>query len=322
MQKVWALEQLINAKYLRLRADFFSLKNVLRFVLYMLTAVPSLLLGAEGRTPSDGLIISSFTIPNDWVGKLLPKHPHRSLIPPQSEIHGYQLSPRDAKDLSKARLIIGLSPELEPWLASWVKANQKEGIMRWLSDEEQPHAHEGHSHDDPHLWTDPRKVLEAVGRLRGYLKQDFPGEDLESNYQQVFKEYEAVDKTLQEAFQTVPPDKRVLITQHPNLGLFAKRYGLTVAGTIVSSSSAEAADPSARHFAQLLAMIKARGIRVIVVDAGQNSALAQRLAQDAGLPEPLALSFEALAPPGQEGSTWAAMMLRNGRLIQQALLRP
>ena len=66
-------------------------------------------------------------------------------------------------------------------------------------------------------------------------------------------------------------------------------------------------------------LIRREGIRVIVTDAGQSDAFAQRLAEDAGLPPPLSLSFEYLEPAGRPGDSWTGMMLHNGRRLHEAL---
>lgn len=296
------------------------MKSILR-CLYVLIGFS--LLQAE-PVRSGKAVISSFTIPNDWVAKLLPDCDHRSLVPPLSEIHGFQISPQSAKELRKADLIVGLSPSLEPWLADWAKANDRERYVCWLNETASPAEpqHTGHQHADPHIWTDPRGVLTVLRKLHERLRKEFPEEYSEVNYHKLFTEIKSVDETLAKAFAAVPVERRRLVTQHPNLGLFACRYGLTIAGTILDSSSAEAADASARHYSRLLAKIRAENIRVIVADEGQKHDFALRLAADAGLPDPLILNFESLAPAGQPGDTWSGMMLRNGLLIRDALLRP
>ena len=131
----------------------------------------------------------------------------------------------------------------------------------------------------------------------------------------------AVDNELSQLFRQIPPNKKAFISHHANLGQFAKHFGLTVAGTIIASGSGESADPSARHFSELLALIRKQKIRVIVTDAGQGDAFARRLTEDAGLPPPVSLSFEYLEPPGQPGDTWTSMMLANGKQLHQALLK-
>jgi ABC-type Zn uptake system ZnuABC Zn-binding protein ZnuA len=158
-----------------------------------------------------------------------------------------------------------------------------------------------------------KSLAERLQKIGGSL-------DTQNAYQQYLKEIDAVDNELGRLFRQVAPDQRVFISQHANLGHFAKRFGLTVAGTIIASGSGESADPSARHFSDLLALIRKQKIRVIVTDAGQNDAFARRLTEDAGLPPPLSLSFEYLEPPGRPGDTWSSMMLTNGKRLHQALL--
>ena len=86
-----------------------------------------------------------------------------------------------------------------------------------------------------------------------------------------------------------------------------------------ATGSTESDNPSARHFSELLALIRREVIRVIVTDAGQSDIFARRLAEDAGLPPPLSLSFEYLEPAGRPGDSWTGMMLLNGRRLHEAL---
>lgn len=267
------------------------------------------------------VVISSFSIINDWVQVLGGKEfESYSIIPPRSEAHGFQLSPRHVKDLRRATLIVGLSPEFEPWLAAWAKANPGSGSVLWLHGENHP-AMDGHQCATiPHPWTDPVEVRKMVKLLAESLQKLKGASHSQDAYQQYLKEVNAVEYELKELFGQVPPDQRAFISHHANLDQFASRFGLTVAGTIIAGGSGESADPSAHHFSSLLALIRKQKVRVVVTDAGQNEAFARRLTEDAGLPAPLSLSFESLASPGQPGDTWVSMMRTNGRRLQEALL--
>ncbi len=272
--------------------------------------------------PAKPLVISSFTIVADWVQVLARKEVELvNLVPSHSETHGYQLNARNARDLRRASLIVGMSPTLEPWLEAWAKANARTDRLVWLFDDRTT-AHKNHMHgSDPHAWTDPAEVKKMTRLLADRLGRLLPSNNTETTYQQYVKEIERVDEELRRLFATLPADRRNLVTQHANLGHFAGSYGLRIAKTILTSSSAESADPSARHFSELLALIRREGIRVIVTDAGQSDAFAQRLAEDAGLPAPLALSFEYLEPAGHPCDSWTGMMLHNGRRLHEALSR-
>ncbi len=278
-------------------------------------------LGGQAYAQEKPVVVSSFSVIEDWVqvigGKGLESI---SIIPRRSEAHGFQLSPRNAKDLRRATLIVALSPEFEPWLAAWGKANHRSDSILWLHSGTDAHA--GHDCADiPHAWTDPIEVKKMVKILAERLQRTVGGIDTQNAYAQYLKEIETVDNTLGQLFRQIPPNKRAFISHHANLGQFAKRFGLTVAGTIIASGSGESADPSARHFSELLALIRKQEIRIIVTDTGQNDAFARRLTEDAGLPPPVSLSFEYLEPPGRPGDTWTSMMLTNGKRLHQALLK-
>jgi zinc/manganese transport system substrate-binding protein len=277
-------------------------------------------LAAAATEPAKPLVVSSFTIIDNWVQVIGDKQFELvNLVPSHSETHGYQLSARNARDLRRASLIVGMSPTLEPWLEAWAKSNGRETQLLWLFDDRDA-GHKGHAHgSDPHAWTNPAEVKKMTLILAKRLGSLSTNDSAEISYRQYVKEIDRVDEELRRLFSTLPAGRRNLVTQHANLSHFAQSYGLRIARTILTSSSAESADPSARHFSELLALIRREGIRVIVTDAGQSDAFAQRLAEDAGLPAPLALSFEYLEPAGRPGDTWVGMMLHNGRRLHEAL---
>lgn len=260
-------------------------------------------------------ITSSFTIPSEWVQRIMPQGvKHTCLVPANSELHGFQLSPQAVRQLSQSALVVGLNPDLEPWLAAWAKANRQEAKVVWIDLGEG-----GKAMKNPHGWTDPLHVKKMVETLERELKRRFPHLVSYHAINQLFKEINAVDSELNSLFQELPKDRRALVTQHPNLDPFAGRYGLQIPTTLLNSALAESADPSARHYSELLATIRREKIRLIISDEGQNDSLARRLCADAGLPPPLGLSFEFLTSNDPTKDSWSRMILRNGRKIHAAL---
>jgi ABC-type Zn uptake system ZnuABC Zn-binding protein ZnuA len=259
-------------------------------------------------------VVSSFTIPNEWVGRVTAhKITNLPLIPSGGELHGYSISAADSRILTKAKLIVGINPELEPWLANWAQANRREKDLLWLYPAPLP--------SGSHLWTVPAEVKRMITRLKMGL--DSAGiETSEDALGQVLREIESTEKDLREVFARLQPHERQFVTQHPGLESFAEAFGLKVAGSILACSSAESADPSAKHYSDLLKAIRTQKVRVILSDEGQNPAAAQQLAKDAGIKAPTALSFEYLQKPGTPGDTWATMMRLNARKLAEALQQP
>ena len=273
-----------------------------------LIALGGLVLGLS--VDAKAQITSSFTIIDYWVGKLVtePAAIHQSIIPSGGELHGYQLSPSDSLKLSKSPVIIGLNPYSEPWLNDWIKANNRSASVIWINEK---------FSQVSHPWMSPAVSKAMVKSLHdGLMIRKLSSE---VNLNQVLAEINDTEQSVVRVFATIPENRRIIVTQHPNLSAFAEAFNLEVAGSILESPEAESADPSAQKYSQLLKLIKARNIRVITCDAGQNNRIAQQLAKDAKINPPLPLTVEYLEKSGTPGDTWPSMMLTNAERISEAL---
>jgi len=69
----------------------------------------------QANAQTKPLVISSFTIIEDWIHVIAPEGVEvENIVPSHSETHGFQISPRHARELRRASLIVGMSPTLEP----------------------------------------------------------------------------------------------------------------------------------------------------------------------------------------------------------------
>jgi zinc/manganese transport system substrate-binding protein len=264
---------------------------------------------AFGRTE----IVSSFTIIDYWVGKIAPDRNRKSLIMSGGELHGYHLNPRDSKALAEARVIIAINPLLEPWLEDWAKANPKKAKILWLAPNAKPQW--------LHSWINPAEAKRMVIEIHAHLQASLPLDQAaaQASLQSLIHEMEETDKKITDLFAPIPLHHRIILSQHDSLAPFTDHFGLKVAETILISNTAECSEPSAKHYADLLKVIREKKIRLITFDEGQNNEIAQRLAEDTKLPPPIPLSFEYLQLPGKEGDTWPSMMLLNARRLAEGL---
>ncbi|HSJ87672.1 MAG TPA: zinc ABC transporter substrate-binding protein, partial [Anaerolineales bacterium] len=114
-----------------------------------------------------------------------------------------------------------------------------------------------------------------------------------------------------------PAEKRLLVTNHEAFGYFAERYGLAVVGTVIESFSSEAS-PSARQLAALIDQIKSSQAPAIFLDASDNTALAQQIADETGVKVITDLHLESLTN-GAPAATYIDMMEYNVTQIVNAL---
>lgn len=297
-----------------------------------------LILGWAVAPAAQPVITCSFSIPGDWtrhlVGDTSIVH---TLAGPNTDLHAYQPSPADVRKLLSADLIVGIDPSLEPWLNEMVISNKLKGKVLWLGSpwlsdlghsahtcdnpDHKGHVHTEQSDVDPHLWMDPSLVEAMVNALAARCQQ-LPGlksKSIEARRQSYVANIQTLDHELRSLFEKLPAERRTLVTHHGNLGRFAERYKLRIAGVVLRSSSTEAADPSAHGLTELIRVCRETKVRVVVRDRGQRAPAAETLARETGLPAPLELSVDSLDAPGTPGDNWLGMMRENGQRLAEAL---
>ena len=243
-----------------------------------------------------------------------------SLLPVGSDPHSYQPTPRDTARLSESPLIIVNGAGYEQFLESLLEnAGGQAAIVEasaGISPRTDP---EGEHGADPHMWLDPNNMIVYVENIREALTHlDPEGQAVyQSNADAYTAELKALDAWTREQVEQVPPEKRLLVTNHDALGYFAERYGFTVAGTVIESFSSDAS-PSAQQLAALIDQIRSSGAPAIFLDAADNTAFARQIAEETGVQVVTDLHLESLTGEAP-AATYIDMMKHNVTLIVEAL---
>lgn len=180
---------------------------------------------------------------------------------------------------------------------------------------------EHHHHDgDPHFWFDPTLVITYVENIRaGLSKADPDGAAVyAANADKYITQLRELDQWIAEQVKQVPPERRLLVTNHESLGYFADRYGFKVVGTIVPNVS-PTSSPSAGQLAELVTHIKATGAPAIFLETGTNPQLANQIAKETGLKVETNLYSHSITEPGGAAPTYIDMMRYNTKAIVEAL---
>jgi ABC-type Zn uptake system ZnuABC Zn-binding protein ZnuA len=226
------------------------------------------------------------------------------LLPPGSDPHSYEPTPRDLIALAEAKLIFingaGLEAHLEPFLreAKAPVISVSEGLaLRRLNGDL-----------DPHVWFDPQNLLTWIRNIEEALSAADPANT--AYYAANARAYElalrGLDARILEQVAQVPQEARKLVTDHLFLGYFADRYGFDYLGAI-SPGFSTLAEPSARELAELEEAIRQSGARAIFVGMTANPALAERIAADTGV-KLVFLYTGSLSEPGGPADTYLKLM--------------
>ncbi|MBN1631544.1 MAG: zinc ABC transporter substrate-binding protein [Thermoleophilia bacterium] len=235
-----------------------------------------------------------------------------SLVPSGADPHSFEPTPQDARLVAECEAVVinvtGLVPQLDD-LVSAVDDSGVTVIEAAVGLATAP--------DDPHLWLDPVMVIGYVANIaEGLATLDPSGGD---SYHSQAQDYEGqlreLDSWIAGRVSTLPPERRLLVTNHKSLSYFAQRYGFRIVGAVFPTVSGQGT-PSARQVAGLVNEIKSSGAPAIFLETGSNADLANRVAEEAGA---VVVTDLYIASLGDEASTYIEMMRRNVTLIVEAL---
>lgn len=268
-----------------------------------------------------------------------------TLVPVGVDPHAYQPTPADLRLLAEAQLLVVNGVGLEAFLGDLLAAagegkpviEAAAGIpMRSVADqaidtktadevgrtESVAEDHGGHDHQqgDPHLWLDPLLVQRYVDTISAGLVGADPGgaAAYAANARAYQAKLAALDAEIRGLLAAIPPERRLLVTNHESLGYFADRYGLTVVGAILPSVST-GAEPSAGQLAALVERVRATGAPAVFLETGVNPQLARQLAEETGLRVVTDLYTESLTDAAGPAPSYLEMMRHDARAIAAGL---
>lgn len=263
-----------------------------------------------------------------------PRVEARSVLPANADPHDFEPTPQDVAAIGEADLLVEHGLGLDGWAAQLIAAapgtplvTASDGIdLRHGHDHaegEAGHADDGHDHageDDPHWWFDPTRAAVAVETIAAGLAAIDPAG--EATYRERADAYAAflleLDAAIRAAIDTIPAERRRIVTNHDALGYYADRYGLEVVGTVIPGL-ATTAEPSAAEVAALLDAIAASGVPAIFAETTTSPALAESLAAEAGIVVIDDLYTDTLGEPGSGADTYAGLLRTDTAIIVEAL---
>ncbi len=301
--------------------------------------------GQSGRDESHVLAVETFLadIAQNVAGERMQVD---TLMPIGVDLHAFQPTPQDVALIADSRILIINGGGAEEWLdevlvnvggdrlvidssaglefrESHVGEEHAEGEDH--DGEEEGHHHdgeeEGHHHDhDPHFWTDPNLVIHYVENIRdGFISADPDGREIyEANARAYIEQLQELDAWIREQVETIPPERRLLVTDHESFGYFADRYGFTVVGTVLPGTSS-GAEASARGLAGLIEVIRDTGVPAIIMQTGSDDELAQQVSRETGVTVVTNLYTHSITGPDGEAPDYISMIRHNVTTIVEAL---
>jgi ABC-type Zn uptake system ZnuABC Zn-binding protein ZnuA len=253
-----------------------------------------------------------------------------AFLPLMADLHSFEPTPSDVARLAESdvliingagleRALMRLVPEAGKPLVIEASAGLKSRVAsesELAGEHEEQEEHEG----DPHFWLDPHHVIRYVENIRdGLSRADPDGAAVyAANAEGYIRQLQELDRWIAAQVAEIPPDRRLLVTDHESFGYFADRYGFRIIGAVVPSFST-GASPSAQYLAQLVEQVKATGVPAIFLESGSNPQLAEQIARETGVQVVTELYSHSITDAHGPAPTYLEMMRYNTRVIVEAL---
>jgi len=239
-----------------------------------------------------------------------------NLIKPNVDAHDYEPSPADIDAIARADVVLQNGVGLEEWLDDTIQSSGFQGPVVDTSQGVALRRDEG-GERDPHIWQNPRNAALMAANVERALAAAEPAAaaGFAANLAAYTRELEALDAEV--ARQTESLANKKLVTNHDALGYYIDRYGLELVGSVIPSSDTSA-ELSGRDIRDLVARIKATGVKAVFTEASLPPKTAETIAGEAGVKVvggEDALYGDSLGPAGSDGDTYLKMIRHNTATI-------
>ena len=291
--------------------------------------------GAEAEGAEGVSVVTTGFAAYDFARQLLGERGEAELlIPPGSETHSFEPTPKDIIDIQNCDLFIYTGGESEAWVADvlesvggGVRAVTLMDCVELLEEEtvegmEDPHAGHDHGHGaeyDEHVWTSPRNAALICGKIAAALSEADP-QGAES-YAAALEDYCAQLDELDAAFTEVVESgarRTVVFADRFPLLYFARAYGLEYFAAYPGCS--DDAEPSAATVAFLIDKVRGEDIPVVFHIELSNELMADTVCDETGAEKRLfSACHNVTRAQFESGATYMELMWDNVDALREAL---
>lgn len=299
---------------------------------------------AAGDASPTTTVVATTTILGNVAGQIVacadPEATVTTLMPVGADPHDFSPSSAQVAELVGADLVIANGLGLEAGLADALESASADGAtVLEVADLVDPipfgehagdHADEGAAGDDPtdedhdygsedpHFWFDMQRMA-AAAEIIGRTVAETGGQAYADCGVEVAEQIRTAEADVRAALESVPADRRVLVTDHDALGYLADAYGFEVVGTVIPGGST-LGEPSSADLADLVAAINAEDVPAIFSNTAEPSTLADAVAAETGRDIVVVpLYVGTLGEPGSGADDYVGFMQTNSSRIAEAL---
>ncbi|MFK7978936.1 MAG: metal ABC transporter substrate-binding protein [Saprospiraceae bacterium] len=243
------------------------------------------------------------------------------IVPIGGDPHLHEPTPRDAKMVNRADLILKNGLTFEGWLNELIENSGTKAKTVRVTEGIQPiKSVEYENSADPHAWMDANLGLVYIKNIKDALSELDPDNAViyAFNYGVYKKQLEDLDQYIKTAIQKIPAQKRVLITSHDAFQYYGRAYGVRLEAILGTSTDAEA---QTSDIIRLNKVIKTSNVPALFVESTINPKLLKQLAKDNDIEIGGQLYADSIGDKESPAPTYIDMLKHNTDVIVTALSR-
>ena len=250
------------------------------------------------------------------------------LLPPGTESHGYEPTPKDMIAVSDADIVVYTGGHSQDWMDRLLSASDDPPFQFRLIDqvsllaEESREGMEGTEHHhgiDEHVWTSIPNEITIIENLRDALisLDGSRTDEFSSNAAAYIAELEALDARIRDIVSSSRLDTMIFASRFPLL-YFVSEYGLEYYAAF--PGCAEETEPSARTIAFLIDKARELGTRYVLNIELSSALIARTIAEEAGCGILVFSSMHNITLNDYlNGETYLSLMEKNADVLREAL---
>ena len=312
-----------------------------KFIKSLIIIIPALLIVGlflfAQKSEGDKLTIVSTSFPGYDFARAITKNTDdaevKMLISPGAEMHDFEPTPQDIKDIQNSDLFIYVGGDSDEWVEG-VLSNinpEKTKIVKLMNlvdtvEEEHIEGMEEHHDDeeeefepDEHVWTSPANAIAIINKLKDeVVKIDSNNKSTyEKNAANYIAELEKIDQDIKAIVASAKRKELIFGDRFP-LRYFADAYGLSYYAAFPGCS--EQTEASAKTISFLIDKVKEDNVPVVFKIELSNGKIAEAIASETGTK---VLEFHTAHNISRQdfddGLTYADLMKRNIEVLREAL---
>jgi ABC-type Zn uptake system ZnuABC Zn-binding protein ZnuA len=241
------------------------------------------------------------------------------IVPIGGDPHLHSPTPRDVKMVAAADLILKNGLTFEGWLSELIDNSGTKGTSVLVT--EGVNAIESPTYknsSDPHAWMDITNGYIYIKNIRNALIKLDPNNKAfyENKHDLYLKNLEETHAYIHQLVQTIPKERRILITSHDAFQYYGRQYGIQLEAVMGISTDV---DVQTSDMIRLNKVIKSSGVPAIFMESTINPKLLKQLAADNGIAIGGELYADSIGDEDSPAPSYIDMLRHNTEVIAKAL---